>query len=100
MLCILKSFLAWVVLEFVGTNLTGFVVRGLVWSPPHVEAPSERLAELFRHETRRANVGSAAINVLWIVLIAAYLFALFHFWNVWLSVAAFLCMATRFPDLL
>jgi hypothetical protein len=100
LLCILKSIVAWAVLTFVGTNLIGFVVRGIFWSPPHVEATDERMAQLFRHETRRACVGNAAITLLSILATAAYLFALFHFWNVWLAVAALLVMASRLPDLM
>ena len=100
MLCILKSIVAWAVLTFVSTNLIGFVVRGILWSPPDVEAPDERVAELFRHETRRMSVGNVAMTLLSILVTAAYLFVLFHFWNVWLAVAALLAMATRLPDLM
>ena len=100
MLCILKSIVAWAVLTFVSTNLIGFVVRGILWSPPDVEAPDERVAELFRHETRRMSVGNVAMTLLSNLVTAAYLFVLFHFWNVWLAVAALLAMATRLPDLM
>jgi len=99
MFCILKSIVAWGVLSFVGTNLIGFVVRGIFWQPPHVETPDERTAELFRHETRRAGIGNLAITLLTILAAAAYLFALFHFWNVWLAVAAAILMISRLPDL-
>jgi hypothetical protein len=100
MLCILKSIVAWAVLTFVSTNLIGFVVRGILWSPPDVEAPDERVAEVFRHETRRMSVANVTTTLLSILVTAAYLFVLFHFWNVWLAVAALLAMATRLPDLM
>jgi hypothetical protein len=58
------------------------------------------MAELFRHETRRAGIGNVAITFLSILAAAAYLFALFHFWNGWLALAAAVLMATRLPDLL
>jgi hypothetical protein len=87
-LCVLKSVVAWVVLTFVGTNLIGFAVRGILESPPQVEAPDERTAEVFRHESRRASIGNAAVTLLSILAAAAYLFALFYFWNVWLALAA------------
>jgi hypothetical protein len=99
MLCFLKSIAVWAVLMFISINLIGFVVRGILWSPPHIEVPSERMAELFRHETRRATLGSGAMTLLGILATAAYIFALFHFWNVWLAVAASVLMATRLPDL-
>jgi hypothetical protein len=44
-------------------------------------------------------VANGAMTVLSILVTAAYLFALFYFWNVWLAVAAFVSMATRLPDL-
>jgi hypothetical protein len=97
MLCILKSIVAWAVLTFVSTNLIGFVVRGILWSPPDVEAPDERVAELFRHETRRMSVGNVAMTLLTILVTAAYLFVLFHFWNVWLPVAALLAHGDPAP---
>ena len=99
LLCILKSTVAWAVLALVGTNLIGFVVRGIVWSRPDVEAPTERVSELFRHESRRMGVANGTMAFLSILVTAAYLFALFHFWNIWLAVAASVLMATRLPDL-
>src|SRR4030095_12646830 len=98
-LCILKSLAAVAILTFVGTNLIGFVVRGILWSRPSPEAPDESVANFFRHEARRMGVANGAMTVLSILVTAAYLFALFYFWNVWLAVAAFVSMATRLPDL-
>ena len=98
-LCILKSIAAWAILTFVGTNLIGFVVRGILWSRSSPEAPDESVADFFRHETRRMGVANGAMTVLSILVTAAYLFAVFHFWNVWLAVAASVSMATRLPDL-
>ncbi len=46
LICTLKAILAWVVLAFVGTNLIGFLVRGLLWARPDVDAPTARVAEL------------------------------------------------------
>ena len=37
------------------------------------------------------------MTLLSILVTTAYLFGLFHFWNVWLAVAALLAMATPTP---
>jgi len=47
-----------------------------------------RVAELFRHETRRASHANVAMTFGGILATAAYLVDLFHFWNVWLTVTA------------
>jgi hypothetical protein len=102
MLYILKAIVASVVLMLVGTNLIGFIVRGIVeiWSRPSVDAPTDRVAELLRHEYRRMGVANWAMTSLSILVTAAYLFALFHFWNVWLAVAGVIVMVSRIPDLI
>ena len=92
MLCILKSIVAWAVLVYVSTNLVRFVAWGILWLPPDERA-------LFHHLTWRIRVGNAAMTLLSILVTAAYLFALFHFWNVWLAVAALVIMATGLRDL-
>jgi hypothetical protein len=38
MIGVLKAVIAWITLMLVGTNLIGFVVRGLLWIPPHIDA--------------------------------------------------------------
>lgn len=99
MLCILKAVAAWVILLLVGTNLIGFVVRGILWSPPPIDAPTDRVQELLRRESARMNVTNAVMTVGSILITAGYLFALLHFWNVGLAVAGGVVMATRIPDL-
>jgi hypothetical protein len=100
MLCILKTIVASVVLLFVGTNLIGLIVRGFVWSPPSVDAPTDRVAEVIRHESRRMGGTNMAMTILSILATAIYLYALFHLWNVWLAVAGAIIMVSRIPDLL
>jgi len=100
MLCILKAIVASVVMLFVGTNLIGLIVRGFVWSPPPVDAPTDRVAEVIRHESRRMGGVNRVMTVLSILATAIYLYALFHFWNVWLAVAGAIMMVSRIPDLL
>ena len=99
MLCILKAIFAWVAMLLVSTNLIGFVVRGLWWTPPTVEASTDRLRECIARDVRRMTIANAIITLLSIVVAAAYLYALFHFWNGALAAAAVLLMLARAPDL-
>jgi len=101
LLCILKALAAWVILMLVGSNLIGFIVRGLLWSPPSIDAPPDSpVHEVLSGASKRMNVSNAVITFISIVLAGAYLFALYYFWNVRLAVAGGLLMASRLPDLL
>ena len=92
-LCILKSIVAWLIFMFVGTNLVGFVVRGFLQSP--------RLeVESLRGLARRYQAANVTLTLLSAVAMAAYLFALYHFWNIALAAAAALIMIGRVPDLI
>ena len=102
-LCILKSGVAWVILLFVGTNLIGFIVRGFLDPPSSKsfeDAPTERTAKLLSSEIQRMKRANAGMTVFAILLTAAYLFSLFHFWNMYLALAGGMLMLTRLPDLL
>ena len=92
-LCILKSIVVWLIFMFVGTNLVGFVVRGFL-QPLRVEG------EHLRRFSQRLRSADLALTFSSAVAIAAYLFALFHFWNIALAVVAALLMIGRVPDLI
>ena len=47
---IIKTLVAWVILMIIGTNLLGYVVRGLLWSPTCME---EKLAKIAYPELKR-----------------------------------------------
>lgn len=100
MLCILKTIAAWVILLLVGTNLTGLVVRGLFYSPPPVDAPPDRVQDLLRRESSRMSFTNWIMTFGGVLITAAYLFALFHFWNRGLALAGAIIMASRIPDLI
>ena len=99
MLCILKTVIAWVILLLVGTNLIGLVVRGLFWSPPSIDATTDRVKEVLQRESSRTNLANRAITHGAIFGTAAYLFALFYFWNIGLALAGGLVIGARIPDL-
>ena len=101
LLCILKTVVAWVILMLVGSNLIGFIVRGLLWTSPQIDAsPDSPMHEVLSGTSNRMSVGNAVITFISIVLAVAYLFALFYYWNALLAVAGGLFMAARLPDLL
>ena len=70
-ICLLKAIFAWFVLGFVGTNLIGLVVRGLLWSPPVLDAPTDRVREILHRENRRMIFGNMAMTLLSIILTGA-----------------------------
>jgi len=98
-LCLLKTLVGWVVLMFVGTNLLGFVVRGLVPSPgmDRLEPEGQPLIQREVAKYRRANVRTTS---LFAILALLYFYLLFRFWNVGVVAAAAMLMASRLPDLL
>ena len=97
-LCILKTVAAWLVFMLVGTNLTGWVVRGFYDPLPSVE--SSAMQEIFERDLRRMRIGNVVGTLLGIIAIAAYLFGLFYVWNLLLAIAAAIPMASRIPDLI
>ena len=100
MLCILKTFVASAVMMLAGVNMLALIVRGVVLSPPSVNAPNDRVAEVLHHESRRMSAGNMVMTLLSILVTAAYLFALFYFWNIWLFIAGVIFMVSRIPALL
>ncbi len=101
LLCMLKTVVAWVILMLVGSNLTGFIVRGLLWAPPPIDAPPDSpVHDVLSGASKRMSVGNAVITFISFVLAVAYLFALSYFWNPLLAVAGGLLIASRLPDLL
>ncbi len=91
---------AWVVMAFVGTNLLGYVVRGLLEPPPPVDAPTDRVVEFLNRESRRMWAAGVAVTVLFLILTVAYFFSLYYFGNLGLAISAGLMMASRLPGLL
>lgn len=99
MLLVMKAIIAWVIMILVGINLIGFLVRGLCWSPPSSDAPTERMQKRLADWSRRVVATNIAMTLLSLVLMVGYLFMLFFYWNVGLVIAAVLLMASRLPDL-
>ncbi len=85
MLCILKAIFAWVIMSFASINLIALVVRGPSWTAPNdirrlaEDAPTDRVREVLRRESRRMTIAVIIMTSLGIVLAAAYIDALFYF---------------------
>ena len=98
---IIKTIIAVVIMMLVGANLLGFVVRGFLWSPTSME---EEVAKIvFKDMPNRKPMTPTfnfVITLVAVVFTIAYFFALYHFWNIGLVVAAGFMMASRLPDLL
>ena len=108
MFYIIKAIIAWGIMLIIGINLIGFIVRTLFWSPPKFDIPLDMsidhvqlypVKKAFDHEIRRAKFGSKVMALFLLIITAAYLFALYHFWNLGLAVSAGLLMIARLPDL-
>jgi hypothetical protein len=93
------TFGAWLVLLFVCTNLVGFLVRGLVTDPEmaQLQAEGHDFMKSIMREHRKADHKA---NIVALILILAFLVALYQFWNAGVVVAALIIMAARIPDLI
>lgn len=100
MICIAKAIGAWIILMLVGTNLLGFVVRGLLWAPPPSDGPTDPVRDLLAHESKRLVAANITMTIFSAVATLAYIGALYYFWNIALAVTAALAMISRLPDLL
>jgi len=95
---ILKAIVAWVILMLVGTNIIGFLVRGLVHqSVPHED---EFETEFVRGLVRRVRRWDTVATAGWAVLCLGYLYLLFRWWNLTVALAGLVLMLARLPELL
>lgn len=100
MLCILESIAAWLILMLIGTNLIGFLVRGLLWNLPPLDGTIEEADAVLQPLRARLYFANSTLNVVFAVAILAYLVMLMYFWNLGLAIAGACIMASRVPDLL
>jgi hypothetical protein len=98
MLCLMKAIIGWVVLAYIGTNLTGHVVRGLVHQGLPQEDESE--TEVLRAEARRERNWDTVFTAGYSCLGVGYLYVLFRWLNWLVALAAFLLLLARLPSLL
>ena len=65
MIDVVKTVVAWIVLTLVGTNLIGFVVRGLAWAPPPIDdGATDRVRDVLARECKRLSAVNTAMTLL------------------------------------
>lgn len=89
----LKALGSYLVLMLIGINLIGIIVRGFIASPkedPYGNPIGENIS----------SPGSIALTLIVSLIAIAYLYALYHFINIYVLIAAIMIMLSRIPDLL
>jgi hypothetical protein len=98
---IIKTILACFILTYISVNLLGYVVRGLLWSPPSTdEIDKAVLEEIAKQKLIMTHKENFILTWIPIVFTGVYFFILYHFWNLGLVAAAGIIMLSRLPDLL
>lgn len=86
---IIATIVAFIVLLIIGVSLIGIVVDGFV----QPDASSQELEENISQPK------SILITILFCLVILAYFYALYNFWNIGIVVAALMLMVSRIPQL-
>jgi hypothetical protein len=98
-LSIIKAVVAWFVLMFIGTNIIGFIVRGLV-EMPVIKKLEDDMPTVVRGGATAYKRFNRTLAVLFVVIGVAYICVLYWVWNIGVAAAALILMVTRIPDLL
>ncbi|OGH23453.1 MAG: hypothetical protein A2629_00200 [Candidatus Levybacteria bacterium RIFCSPHIGHO2_01_FULL_41_15] len=85
---------------YASVNLLGLLVRGLFTNPELDKLEKETEHDFLKKEIAKSKKADKAINIIALVLIIAFSYALFHFWNIGVLAVALIIMAGRLPDLL
>lgn len=96
---ILISVILYFILMYLSVNLLGLFVRGL-FSNPELDKLKLEGDGFIKNEIQKSQRADVWINIIALILIAAYLYILFHFWNIGVVAVAIVIMITRLPDLL
>lgn len=87
------SLASWLAIMFISTNLIGLLLRvGETNSEMHEIASSN---EFLSEEIRKSQRSGAIIAI---ILVVAFLSALYYFWNLGLVIAGVMLMLSRAPD--
>jgi hypothetical protein len=84
---------------FVSANLLGLLVRGL-FPNPELDRMKQEGHEFIKKEIEKSQRAGKLINIIALILVLAYLYLLFYFWNIATMSVAIIIMAGRLPDLL
>lgn len=99
----IKTILVWLMLMYIGINLIGYLVRSVVpalspFSP--LDEVSESAQKIINREMQSKRRADIVLSLLFSIIMVAYLFGVYHYWNVALIAVAVLVMIGRLPDLL
>jgi len=95
MIVVFKTILAYVTLMIIGTNIIGLLVRGF-YIPKRMETDNEFINEM----QDKAESSNAILNFISVILLIVYLYALNHYWNIYLFLSGLILILSRIPDLL
>ncbi|MCX6719830.1 MAG: hypothetical protein NTV36_01870 [Candidatus Staskawiczbacteria bacterium] len=84
---------------YLSVNLLGLLVRGL-FSNPELDDLKQEGHEFIKREIEKSQRADKWLNIIALILIIAYLYLLFHIWNIGVMSAAIIVMIGRLPDLL
>jgi hypothetical protein len=84
---------------YLSVNLLGLFVRGL-FSNPELDRLKSEGREFIKNEIEKSQRADKWINIIVLILIIAYLYLLFHFWNIGVMAVAIMLMIGRFDSLL
>ena len=96
---ILISLVFYFVLLYLSVNLFGLFVRGL-FSNSELDRLEKEGSDFVKAEVIKHKKADKKVTIFALLLLVAFFYALLHFWNVWVVVAAIMIIAGRFPDLL
>jgi len=97
---IIKTLVAWIILNKISINLIGLIVRGLLWSPPSIDTPNVALQEYVDKTLQSDRKANFIMTLVPIILAGVYFFVLYRYWNIGLVIAGGLFMVLYLPDLL
>ncbi|TSC60216.1 MAG: hypothetical protein LiPW15_94 [Parcubacteria group bacterium LiPW_15] len=99
---ILKAIIAWFIITYVGTNLIGFIGRGL-WEERldvnKLDLSDNPIKDLAKKEIKRWNNSGDIITGLSFLATIGICYYLYSYWGTLFLIAIIITMASRAPDL-
>ena len=96
---IIASTIFYFILMFLSVNLMGLFVRGLFTNPELDKLKSEG-HEFIKNEINKFKHADKWLNIIALILIIAYFYILFYFWNIGVMAVAIMLMVGRADSLL
>lgn len=96
---ILITVVFYFILMYLSVNILGFLVRGF-FSNPELNQFKKEGNDFIKHEIEKFQRADKWVNITALIILIAYLYALFHFWNIGVMAVALTIMAVRYPELL